>query len=482
MKYVSTRGGMESASFCDVTIEGLAPDGGLVVPESYPEYTLEDLQRIKGYKYQDLAKEIIGNFADDIPKKDLDDIIIRTYNKKIFGTDGITPLKEIYDDFYIQDLSNGPTLAFKDIALQFLGNSFEYILNERNDYIIIIGASSGDTVIAAEEAVKGKKNVLIVFITPYNKMSPFQTAQAYTIDAKNVRNVAIPGVFDDGQDLIKVVSSDINFKNKYHLGAMNSINWARIAAQVVYYFKGYFSVADKIGEKVDFSVPTGNFGNVLAGHIAREMGLPIRKLIVATNENNVLDIFYKTGIYKSWKTEDVIQTSSPSMDISKASNFERFLWDLFNKDSKTTKDYMDEFAKNGFINLKKTEYFDLVSQEYGFVSDFATEQQRLDTIKKIYKDTNREVIIDPHTANAVKVANVYKEDGVKLICLATAKPTKFEEIIKLALGFVPERPEEFIGIENKKHIYDLMKDKRDVKWFKNYIINFYNEFKSQSKS
>ncbi len=469
---------MEPKSFCDATIEGLAPDGGLIVPEKYPIYSIKDLKRIKDLSYQELAMEILGKFADDIPAHELEDIISRTYNKKIFGTQEITPIISIGDKTYIQDLAGGPTLAFKDVALQFLGNTFEYILKSREDFLNVLLASSGDTFTAAIASVIGKEYVNIFALTPYNKMSPFQTAQGYTINEPNVHNIAVVGVFDDCQDLVKIVIKDDKFKKKHHLGAMNSINWARIAAQVVYYFKGYFKVSDYVGEKVDFSVPTGNFGNILAGHIAKQMGLPIRNLILATNENNVLDIFFSRGIYKSWRTEDVKQTSSPSMDISKASNIERFFYDLLGKDPEETRKYMEEFEKEGSINLKYL--LNEMREKYGFVSGTSRENDRIETIKNIYLTYG--VITDPHTANGVKVGLDYKQkwnDNTKLICLSTAKPTKFEDTIFKALGFIPERSEKFRDIEKKEHFFDLMKDKNDVQWLKNYIEkhSLYNQFK-----
>jgi len=455
MRYISTRGEMDPAPFSDVVIGGLAPDGGLTLPEKYPQFDISAIREMAKLPYQDLAFKILGRYASDIPEEDISSLIGKTYTKENFGASEITPVVEISDGIYLLDLSNGPTLSFKDIALQFLGNLFEYLLNKRGDYLNILGATSGDTGSSAEEAVRGKSNMNIFMISPYGKTSPFQAAQMYSLWDPNIFNIALLGVFDDGQKLVKGANKDGAFKRKYHLGAVNSINWARVAAQVVYYFKGYFAVSPNADQVVDFSVPTGNFGDIFAGDIARRMGLPIRRLVLATNENNILDEFFKTGVYRTWERKGVIETSSPSQDISKASNFERFLYHLFANDPALTKMYMEGVEDKGIIDLGKTFYFDLAKKS-GYVSGSSTHENRLETIRKVYGDSK--VIIDPHTANGIKVGQEYRDQGVPLICLGTAKPTKFEPTIKEALGFVPPRPKEFDDLGDMPQRYKIMEN------------------------
>lgn len=462
MKYISTRGGMNKSSFSDIVIGGLAPDGGLTLPEVYPKYSKKDLENIRNFTYQELAFEIINKFVDDIPDKELKKLINKTYTKDIFQSDEITPLTQLGDNFYLLGLSNGPTLAFKDVALQFLGNLFEYLLEKNNDYLNVLGGTSGDTGSSAEEALRGKKNVTCFMLSPYQKMSPFQAAQMYSIKEQNIYNIALKGVFDDCQDLVKAVNNDKKFKEEFHIGAVNSINWARVAAQIVYYFKGYFAATDNSSQEVDFSVPTGNFGDILAGHIAKQMGLPIRRLILATNENSVLDEFFKKGIYR--KRKDVIKTSSPSMDISKASNFERFLYDLFDRNPQLTKSYMEQFEKEGQFDLKSTPYFKKMSK-FGFVSGSSTHKDRLETIRKIKKQFG--IIVDTHTADGIKVGLEYQEKNVPLICLETAKATKFEETIQEALGYTPKRLPKYENIEKKPQRVIIME--KDVDGLKDYI-------------
>ena len=303
MRYISTRGAGSAAgdagrSFCDILLEGLAPDGGLFLPQSYPVLTPEELDGLRAMSYAKLAFAIIGRYADDIPPEDLKRIIDATYTAEVFGSAEIAPVRTLEPGLHILQLSNGPTLAFKDMAMQLLGNLFEYVLAKRDAEINILGATSGDTGSSAEYAMKGKRGIRVFMLSPYEKMSPFQAAQMFSLQDKNIFNVAVRGVFDDCQDVVKAVSNDLAFKGKYKIGAVNSINWGRIVAQVVYYFKGYFAVTSSNEEKVSFAVPSGNFGNVLAGHIARMMGLPIRSLVVATNENDVLDEFFRTGRYR----------------------------------------------------------------------------------------------------------------------------------------------------------------------------------------
>src|SRR5713226_1194845 len=295
MLYVSTRGGAKPQPFTEILLEGLAPDGGLYLPEKFPRLSAAEFAAMRGMSYRELAFAI---FADDIPSGDLKRLVDSTYTKEIFGSEDITPMKRLEQGLYLLGLANGPSLAFKDVALQLLGNLFEYALEKHGRRLNVLGATSGDTGSSAEYALRGKKNVQVFMLSPQGRMSAFQAAQMYSLQDANIFNIAIRGVFDDCQDIVKAISGDVGFKARYRIGAVNSINWARVAAQIVYYFKAYFAVTRRDGEPVSFSVPSGNFGNVYAGHVARQMGLPIRKLVVATNENDVLDEFFRTGRYR----------------------------------------------------------------------------------------------------------------------------------------------------------------------------------------
>ncbi len=466
MKYLSTRGHSDRKQFCEILLEGLAPDGGLYLPEAYPRLTSNDLanlRRIWSEKgYADLAFAILSLYIDDIPSADLLALCRKTYTEQVYGTKDIVPLKQLDDGFYLEALSNGPTLAFKDMAMQLLGNLFEYELARRGETLNIFGATSGDTGSAAEYAMRGKRGVRVFMTSPAGRMSPFQQAQMFSLMDENIHNIAIEGVFDDCQDLVKAVSNDAAFKAKYKIGTVNSINWARLLAQVVYYFAGYFQATknatphpsplpqggEGINPKVSFCVPSGNFGNVCAGHVARMMGLPIETLVVATNENDVLDEFFKTGVYRVRGTVDTHETSSPSMDISKASNFERFVFDMLNRDGAKVKSLFGE-------QLSKTGQFDLSSgiaaarTQYGFASGRSTHADRLATIKSTYESHG--VMIDTHTADGVHVACEFlakhPQPNVPMIVLETALPIKFASTIVEALDVEPTRPAQFEGIE-----------------------------------
>ena len=453
MKYISTRGGAAPAAFCDILLEGLQPDGGLAMPESYPQVERSTLRQWRHMNYRELAFAILSRFINDIPSADLKAIVNKTYTAEIFGSEAITPVKTLEPGLHLLQLSNGPTLAFKDVAMQLLGNLFEYVLKQRGETLNILGATSGDTGSAAEYAMRGKAGVRVFMLSPHGKMSPFQQAQMYSLNDPNIHNIAIRGVFDDCQDIVKAVSNDLEFKSKHRIGTVNSINWARLLAQVVYYFKGYFAVTQNDSEQVSFAVPSGNFGNVCAGHVARMMGLPIRKLIVATNENDVLDEFFRTGIYRVRKGADVFQTSSPSMDISKASNFERFIFDLVGRDPKIVSELWQQIDKQGFFDLSKTPYFAKI-KDFGFVSGSSNHAHRLDTIRKIDKQYG--YIIDTHTADGVKVGLAHREQGVPLICLETALPAKFEASIQEALGRAPQRPAGYENIESLPQRCEVM--------------------------
>jgi threonine synthase len=448
MRYVSTRsagfGSLPPQTFSAILLEGLAPDGGLAVPESYPRFTPGELAALRPLDYRQLAFAVLSRYMDDIPAAELHAIIDRTYPAATFGSDEIAPLLALAPDLFLLRLSNGPTLAFKDIALQLLANLFEYVLAKQHATLNILGATSGDTGSSAELAMRGKRGLAVFMLSPKGKMSPFQTAQMYSLADANIFNIAIDGVFDSCQDIVKSIAGDAAFKKKYHLGAVNSINWARIAAQVVYYFKGYFAATSSNDEEVDFAVPSGNFGNVLAGHVARQMGLPIRRLVVATNENDVLDEFFRTGRYRVRGGAETFQTSSPSMDISKASNFERFIFDLAKRDPAAVANLWRELERSGGFDLGGTP-LELGLRDAGFVSGRSTHSDRLDTIRLLA--SRHGVVIDPHTADGVKVGLEHRETGVPLICIETALPAKFAATIQEALGRAPARPAAYEGLE-----------------------------------
>ena len=450
MRYLSTRGDTDRKRFCEILLEGLAPDGGLYLPETYPQVDAATLAAWRGIwqtrGYAALAFEILSLYIDDIPAADLKAICERTYTEAVFGTPEIVPLKPLEPGLMLEALSNGPTLAFKDMAMQLLGNLFEYELGRRGEQLNILGATSGDTGSAAEYAMRGKKGVRVFMTSPHGRMSPFQQAQMFSLTDENIHNIAIEGVFDDCQDIVKAVSNDLDFKRKYKIGTVNSINWARLLAQVVYYFAGFFQATASNAQKVSFTVPSGNFGNVCAGHVARQMGLPIERLVVATNENDVLDEFFRTGVYRVRGSADTHETSSPSMDISKASNFERFVFDLLGRDGARVKAlFGDTLNRSGRFDLSGDPLFSEAASRYGFVSGKSTHADRLATIRDTWQRFG--VMIDTHTADGVKVAREQVSAGVPMVVLETALPIKFAATIVEALGREPDRPAKFDGIE-----------------------------------
>ena len=472
MKYISTRGGADPQSFCDILLGGLAPDGGLYLPESYPQVSATELAEWRELPYPALALRILTKYIDDILPCDLKVLVDRTYTERTYrwcrpGRDAsdITPLTTLEPGFHLLELSNGPTLAFKDMAMQLLGNLFEYVLAQRGETINILAATSGDTGSAAEYAMRGKQGVRVFMLSPHGKMSAFQRAQMYSLQDVNIINIAIKGMFDDCQDIVKAAFNDAAFKAHYKLGAVNSINWARVVAQVVYYFKGYFAATESNDQQVAFCVPSGNFGNICAGHIARMMGLPIRKLILATNENNVLDEFFRTGAYKPRKTADVKVTSSPSMDISKASNFERFIFDLVGRDPKVVAELWKAVDSGGYFDLSATLYWARM-EEFGFVSGSSSHADRLATIRRVYKDYG--LMIDTHTADGIKVALEHRKADIPTIVLETALPAKFEETIIEALGEKPWRPASMQDIEALPQRVEVMDV--DVQAVKEFIV------------
>ena len=430
MKYISTRGGMASQPFSDILLEGLATDGGLAMPEVYPLISDATLAQWRSLSYDELAFEILSLFITDIPADDLRALTQAAYNPDLFVGDAMVPVKPLDGDMYLLGLSQGPTLAFKDMAMQFLGQIFEYVLEKRDSHINILGATSGDTGSAAEYALRGKNRVNVFMLSPQGRMSAFQRAQMYSLQDENIHNIAVKGVFDDCQDIVKQLAGDLSFKQSMRLGAVNSINWARIAAQVVYYFWGWMRATTSGNQKVSFAVPSGNFGNILAGHIARQMGLPIARLVLATNENNVLEEFFRTGIYRPRSSENTYATSSPSMDISRASNFERFVFDLVGRDADKLNALWQQLATDGYFDLSHMR--PMFEAEYGFVAGQSAHANRVNTIAQVYKDTG--VLIDPHTADGVKVAYGFVQKDIPMLVLETALPAKFSEIIEEAVG------------------------------------------------
>ncbi|HEX6705521.1 MAG TPA: threonine synthase [Albitalea sp.] len=463
MKYISTRGDRSERAFCDILLEGLAPDGGLYLPAHYPKVDAAALARWRGMPYHELAFEILSLYIDDIPAADLKQLVAKTYTAQVFGTPQITPLKPLEPGVQLQALSNGPTLAFKDMAMQLLGQLFEYELGRRGETLNILGATSGDTGSAAEYAMRGKRGVKVFMLSPHGRMSAFQQAQMFSLQDANIHNLAVEGVFDDCQDIVKAVSNDLAFKRRHKIGTVNSINWARLLAQVVYYFAGYFQATSSNAQQVSFAVPSGNFGNICAGHVARMMGLPIKRLVLATNENDVLDEFFRTGTYRVRSSAETHETSSPSMDISKASNFERFVFDLLGRDAARTRQlFKTDVEDHGSFTVAPQELARIA--DYGFVSGSSTHADRLATIRDTWQRFG--VMIDTHTADGLKVARQHPDPDVPTIVLETALPAKFAETIVEALGRQPERPAAMQGIEQLPKRFTVMRvDAQAVKDF-----------------
>ncbi len=480
MQYVSTRGHAVEQTFCEILLGGLAPDGGLYLPAHYPQVSGEELDAWRTLPYADLAFAVISKFATDIPAADLRAITEKTYTADVYRNTRacedaaqITPLRVLEDGqngkLILQGLSNGPTLAFKDMAMQLLGNLFEYTLARQQAELNIFGATSGDTGSAAEYAMRGKKGIRVFMLSPHKKMSAFQTAQMFSLQDPNIFNIAVDGVFDDCQDMVKAVSNDLEFKARQKIGTVNSINWARVVAQVVYYFRGYLSATTSNEQKVSFTVPSGNFGNICAGHIARMMGLPIDKLVVATNENDVLDEFFSSGVYRVRKSAETYHTTSPSMDISKASNFERFIYDLLDGDAARVAALFRKVETEGGFDLSGKagsdgDEFAKISR-FGFISGKSVHADRLDTIRRVKAEYG--ITIDTHTADGIKVAQEHLVPGVPMIVLETALPAKFNETIREALGHDAERPAGFENIEALPQRFEVMT--ADVSKMKDYI-------------
>lgn len=453
MLYISTRGGAEPLPYCDALLEGLATDGGLAVPQEMPTVSPETLERWRALTYPQLATEVLALFATDIERDDLARMTEAAYAP---FPDAVVPLRPIGGGMTLVGLSEGPTLAFKDLAMQFLGQVVEHALERTGSVLNVLGATSGDTGSAAEYALRGKERIAVFMLSPQGRMSPFQRAQMFSLDEPNIHNIAVAGVFDDCQNLVKELAGDLEVKRELHLGAVNSINLARITAQVVYYFWAWLRATDADGHaEVSITVPSGNFGNILSGFYAREMGLPIRRLVLAANENNVLDEFFRTGIYRPRSAAQTLQTSSPSMDISKASNLERFIFELVGRDPQRVVAAWRELETQGFADFSA----DLArfTAEFGIVSGTSTHADRLATIRSVHEGTGE--IIDPHTADGVTVAREYVESGEVMLVLETAKPEKFAETIREAIGVELTYSDELqTMLDAPQHVVDLPDD------------------------
>lgn len=484
MRYLSTRdpGGVADQSFCDILLAGLAPDGGLYLPESYPQVTPETLAEWRALLaekgYAALAHAVLSLYVDDIPSDDLLGICERAYTTEKFGDPRIAPVSRLDEGLFLLHLSNGPTAAFKDMAMQLLGELFEYELGRRGESINILGATSGDTGSSAEYAMLGKDRVRVFMTSPAGRMTPFQQAQMFSITDPRIVNIAVEGVFDDCQDIVKAVNADAEFKTKYRIGAVNSINWARLVAQVVYYVAGWLQATEQSAQEtgaagdsldtmqISFAVPTGNFGNIAAAHITKQMGVPIDKLILATNENDVLAEFFTKGRYRVRSGAQTLATSSPSMDISKASNFERFVFDLLGRDGALVADLFGEGLRTkGEFDLSDDAAWPRVAEEFAFLTGTSTHEDRVATIADVARRDG--VVIDPHTADGVKVARDRIADGsvtTPVVVDETALPVKFAETIREALGRDPETPARFEGLDSgERRVVEVPNDAEAVK-------------------
>ena len=452
MNYKSTRGGVSGLSFEEAVMMGLAPDGGLLIPEKIPFLNEKDLKHLSELPYTKLAYEIMSRFQQGIPANDLMEIIKKSYSE--YDSGHMIPIRKAAK-MKIAELFHGQTYSFKDIALKFLGNLFEYILSKNNQKLNILGATSGDTGSAAIYGVKGKKNINIFMLYPTGRISLVQELQMTTTNEPNVHCIEVSGTFDDCQSLVKEVFSEQSFKNKYHLGAVNSINWARILAQTVYYFYIYFRSVKRVGDQINFVVPTGNFGNIFAGFIARKMGLPIDKLMIATNRNNILTRAVKFGDYC---VERVHPTLSPAMDIQVASNFERYLYYMFDEDTEKVVEAMDQLKFEKEIDIRGPL---LGRLQRDFIAGEASDDKIKETIRDVYASSD--YIVDPHTACAIYAAKVMEINNDNTVCLATAHPAKFPDAIHDVLGVWPEKPEGILRLhDDNKKSYNISLDSEEL--------------------
>ncbi|MDC0938824.1 threonine synthase [Candidatus Pelagibacter sp.] len=449
MEYISTRNSSKTFNFKEVFIKGLADDGGLFIPKSLNKFSKAEIDSFKKLSYQELAKKIIFSFIGDfMSKNDLSKIIDKSYS--VFREKNVVKLIKV-GDRSVLELFHGPTLAFKDVAMQLLGNFYEYYLNNENEKINIVVATSGDTGAAAIDAIKGKKNVNIFVLHPHNRVSSVQRKLMTTVKEQNVINIAINGNFDDCQNLVKSMFADKIFSNEIRMSGVNSINWARIIAQSVYYFYSYFLVEDK-DRPLNFSVPTGNFGDVYAGYLAKKMGLPINKLVVATNQNDILHRAISKG---SYEVEKVTETISPSMDIQIASNFERLIYDLNDCDDAQTINAMNDIREKGKYTIDQ-ERLNKINTD--FLSSKMSEEEVLETIKKVYDKFD--IVLDPHSAIGYGAFDKVNLSGNNIV-LATAHPCKFPDAIKNAINLKAELPKELMYILNEKENFDIIDNNID---------------------
>jgi len=473
MKYISTRGGV-AQSFSDVLLEGLAADGGLYVSQSYPQVSASDLAAWRGVLadegYAGLAFQVLKLFIDD---PDLRALCDAAYSEANFGSMLVVPVSQVDDDLWLAHLSNGPTAAFKDMAMQLLGRLFEHELARRGTTLNVLGATSGDTGSAAEYALLGRAGITAAILTPAGRMSDFQQAQMYSINDPAIANIAIDGVFDDCQDLVKAVNLDAGFKAANRIGAVNSINVARLVSQVVYAFAAYLQVSGDETTPVAYTVPTGNFGNIMSAYVAKRMGLPVGDLILATNENTVLAEFFSSGVYRPRGADATYATSSPSMDISKASNLERFVFDLVGRDPQRTADLFGrQLVQDGQFDLSDDAAFQAQRATYGIVAGTSTHADRLATIKALWEA--HQVLIDPHTADGVHVANTLLAAGAvsgPVVAYETALPVKFAATIEEAIGQAPPTPPRFAGIQDApRHVVPMANDVDTLKaWLADWL-------------
>ena len=456
MEYISTRNTQKIFSFEDVFLKGLAPDGGLFVPKKIPLYNSQELEKLRNLSYNELTTKIILKFcSDEFNETEIKDLVNASY--KNFRVKDVVAIKKL-GKINLLELFHGPTLAFKDIAMQVIGNMYEKILEKNNLRVNIVVATSGDTGAAAISAIRDRKNIKIFVLHPDNKISEVQRKFMTTVNSSNVFNIALAGNFDECQKFVKLMFADKNFSSSINMSGVNSINWSRIVVQIVYYFFSYFKIAKK-DEKINFSVPTGNFGDIYAGYIAKKMGLPISKLIIATNNNDILKRAINSGIYKPLKVE---HTVSPSMDIQIASNFERLVFDACSCNSNKTLKLMNDLNERGEFKLKKDE---LKKIKESFCSESLSEKETKLVINKVYK--NQGMLIDPHTAVAIGVANKISLEGNTVI-LATAHPSKFPEVVMKETSIKPELPENLKNILVEKEKYEKLS--KDLKKIQNYIL------------
>ncbi len=463
MEYISTRGKVAGIGFVDAVLMGLADDGGLLVPKHIPQVSQDTLAQWQQLSYPELALEIISLYIDgEIPREDLKKLVDDSYGT--FRDTAVTPLRKVKDDLHVLELFHGPTFAFKDIALQFLGNLYSYISRERNSIIHILGATSGDTGASAIEGVRGKEGIKICILHPNGKVSKVQELQMTTVDDANVLNLSVEGNFDDCQRIIKELFADVAFKQEYHLRAINSINFARILAQTVYYFYAYFQLANSgaAAGPVNFSVPTGNFGDIFAGYLAKRMGLPVGKLILATNENNILERFVNEGVYQPGEFH---MTYSPSMDIQVASNFERYLYYLQGEDAAAVANLMDSFRQEGQITVSGDR---LAQVQRDFAAASVENDDCLATIGQVHDDFD--YLLDPHTACGVAAAGRFTAKGEITVALATAHPAKFNEAIEL-IQIEQTFPPQIQALFDKPQHQKLVKGSNDA--VKEEVLKFF---------